>query len=363
MSDKSLRIKISLTLDGFELDVDETLPFGGVTAIFGPSGSGKSTLLRAIAGFAPVQKGLIAAGARTIFDSSTNIATPPHERSVGLMFQDTRLFPHLNVMGNLAFADKRGASTTSDSLLEDIVERFDLQDLLARDVGALSGGERQRVALARTLLTRPQLLLLDEPLAALDMARKKEILPYLEMTSRAFSIPILYVTHDIDEVCLLADRILVLNRGRVTAIGSTQEIVNSLDLLPNGDPFEPAALIEGRVYAHDERLQLTDILLGRERFRLPLNISVAKGAPVRLRVLARDVAIAKSRPADLSIRNILPAEISRIEDGAQPAFATVMLTIEGGMLRARLTRAAVEELNLQVGDHVFALVKSAAFER
>jgi len=259
MSAESLSIRVQLAFPGFELDVDERLSLDGVTAVFGPSGSGKSTLLRAVAGFETPRAGRIAAADQLWFDSRSGTDLPPHRRPVGFLFQDARLFAHLDVAGNLAFADKRSRRGQRAFDLDEVVAAFDLEPLLKRPAAALSGGEKQRVALARTLLARPKLLLLDEPLSALDRERKAEILPYLEQIPKRFSVPALYVSHAIDEVTRVADDVLVLAAGRVRAYGPAEPIVERLDLEPLTGRFEAGVLLHGRVAAHDSRLALTHV--------------------------------------------------------------------------------------------------------
>lgn len=394
MAARHLSVRVRKAFDGFTLDVDEHLALSGVTAIFGPSGAGKSTLLRLIAGFESAEAGRIAmsAGAGkkgagegdsvdvgvagTVaegvtdgpawFDSAAGHDTPAYRRPVGYMFQDARLFPHLRVRGNLAYAERRGGTATNKPgedrySFDNIVEAFALGPLLDRRVHRLSGGERQRVALARTLLTRPDLLLLDEPLAALDRARKSDILPFLEALPKRFGVPALFVSHDLEEVSQLADRILVLSAGRVEAYGAAADIMSRLDL-PLTARFEASSLLEGTVSEQDAGFRLTHVALGGAVLTMPMIDRVAIGSAVRLRIRARDVSIATTRPEGLSIRNILPATIQTIVPDPDTAFAEMMLDLGGNALHARVTRAAVEDLSLLPGQRVFALVKSVSFD-
>jgi molybdate transport system ATP-binding protein len=362
MSDEHLCIRARTGLAEFELSVDEAFELAGVTAIFGPSGGGKTTLLRLIAGFENPLSGRISMGRAVWFDAESGVRIPAHRRPVGYMFQDARLFHHLTVLGNLRYADDRCARQENRYGVEDIMEAFDLRTLLHRRIGSLSGGERQRVALARTLLTRPDLLLLDEPLAALDRARKIEILPYLEALPKRFGVPTFYVSHDIEEVSRLADKILVLSKGRVDAYGPAADIMARLDVAPLSDRFEASALLEGRVVRHDARLRLTYVAVGEDTISMPINERLAPGDVVRLRIRARDVAIAAKIPEGLSIRNRLPGRIAAIDIEEETPFAHVVIAHEAGPLRASVTRAAVEDLGLAPGARVFALVKSVSFD-
>ncbi len=358
-----LSIRVRVEFPGFELDVDDALELEGVTAIFGASGSGKSTLLRAIAGFERPASGRIAFGEELWFDSARRIDRAPHLRPVGMLFQDARLFEHLDVAGNLFFGEKRRGRDRGRFAGEEIVAALDLANLLRRRIASLSGGERQRVALARTLLSSPDLLLLDEPLAGLDRERKAEILPYLEDVTRRFRIPTLFVSHDIDEVARLADRVWVFAEGRLQTSGATAAIVERLDLQPLTGRFEAGVLVEGRVARHDPRLHLTYVDLHGDEFAMPLIDRLATGDPVRLRIRARDVAVATKRPEGLSIRNVLPGRITDLVRVEESGFVEAFIQLREDRIRSRLTLAAVEDLGLEVGSEVFTLVKSSSFER
>lgn len=364
MAADRLSLHLRVRHPGFELDVAEELPLDGFTAVFGPSGSGKSTLLRAVAGFETPLDGRIVWNGEVWFDAAAGVNLAPHRRPVGFMFQDSRLFPHLNVAGNLAFAYRRrqGAGPARD----EVVAALDLGDLLHRRVHDLSGGERQRVALGRTLLRGPSLMLLDEPLAALDRQRKTEILPYLESVPARFRVPTLYVSHDVDEVARLADRVLVLAEGRVQTVGPTAAVMERLDLQPLTGGFEGGVLVEGRLRRHDARLHLSHVELAGGVLATPLLERLAPGQIVRLRIRARDVALATVRPEGLSIRNVLPGELVEIVDEPETGFVEAFVRLDGEgpptRLRARITRAAVEDLRLEPGRRVYALIKSVSFE-
>lgn len=359
MSAERLTIDVHLRLDQFELVIAAEIDLDGVTAVFGPSGSGKSSLLRTIAGFEHPDRGTIRCGDTVWY--STDINVPPHARPVGYMFQDARLFSHLDVAGNLDYAVKRRDPAASIAL-DHVLTALDLTDLRQRKVSSLSGGERQRVALARTLLTAPKLLLLDEPLAALDLDRKADILPYLEHLHRDFGMPAIYVSHDIDEVAHIADRIIVLARGRVQAQGTTADILERFDLAPFTGRFEAGVLVEGEVSGHDQRLRLTAIDLHGATLTMPIIADAAVGERVRLRIRARDVALATRQPEGLSIRNVLPGTIARLEIDAASGFVETIIDVGGPRIRARLTVAAVEDLSLAEGQPVYALIKSVGLE-
>jgi len=355
-----LLVDVRVRYPEFELDVAQSFSGEGITALFGPSGCGKSTLLRVIAGFERGAEGRVTFGEETWLDGRSRVA--PHRRGVGYVFQDARLFPHLTARGNLDYAHRRAARTPAHYSFDDVVEVLDLVPLFGRRAGQLSGGERQRVAIGRTLLARPRLLLMDEPLAALDTRRKGEILPYIARLPIAFGIPIVYVTHALEEVTQLGDRIVALAAGRVVATGGVAETLERLDLSDVQGRFEAGTMLLGRVTGHDHALHLTRVDLGGAVLELP-EIGLKEGAGIRLRVRARDVSLARSRPEGLSIRNILDARVLAIASETETAFAEVLLDIGGQHLRARITRAAVQDLGLAEGQPVFALIKSVSFDR
>ncbi len=360
MSAEHLSLNVKTAFDGFDIDIAETLTLDGATAIFGASGAGKTTLMRSIAGFQTPQSGRIALGDEAWFDSAQKINLPAWRRPAGYMFQDGRLFAHLTVRGNLAFADQR--SPGGQYARDHIVDAFALAPLLDRRVTSLSGGECQRVALARTLLSRPRLLLLDEPLAALDRKRKSEILPYLKDLPQRFGAPTLFVSHDIEEVAQLADNILLLANGRVDAYGAAADIISMLDLEPVTGRYDASTLLEGRVAGHDQSLRLTRVALGGAIITMPINDRLADGDAVRLRIRAQDVAIATTKPEGISIRNALPGAVHAITEQSGTAFAEIFIDIGDACLRSRITRASVADLGLAEGMPVYALIKSVSFD-
>lgn len=349
-----LALDIAVVRDGFTLQVNERLVLDGITALFGPSGSGKTTLLRVIAGLERDAEGRVALD--DVVWQGDGFRVPAHARRVGVVFQDGRLFPHLTVEGNLRFAAKRAAVHTIG--VDEVVAALDLAPLLARRPISLSGGEKQRVALGRALVGNPRLLLMDEPLSSLDVARKREILPHIERLPAAFGVPVLYVTHDLDEVARLATSVLLLGAGRVTGVGSVTDVMQRLELGALAGTRETGAVLVARVAGRDGALAALD--LGRQTIAVPLP-GVAQGTAVRVRVHASDVAIATVRPRRISIRNILEATILRI-DAAEDGDVDVLLAVDEQQLRARITRGAAVELELAVGQAVFALVKGVALE-
>ena len=363
MSATMLELAVTLRRAGFRLDVDEQLTTSGVTAIFGPSGSGKSTLLRLIAGFERPVTGRITYSGSVWCDRVTRHWTPAHQRNVGYMFQDARLFPHMSVRGNLDFADRRSRARQASYSFDRIVAATGTASLLDRRPGTLSGGERQRVALARTLLARPHLLLFDEPLAALDRNRKAELLPFLETLPTQFGIPAFYVSHDVDEVSRIADRVLILRDGSVEAYGPASEVLTQFGLEAGRNPYEVGSVITCTVDAQEHDHRLTRLKLGENEVWLPLNPSLAPGDTVRVKIPARDVSLALKRPEGLSIQNILAGRITQIRDTEQAQFASVSVDVSGQDLQVRITQKARADLGLSTGQPIFALVKSASFQR
>jgi molybdate transport system ATP-binding protein len=354
-----LEIDVALDRPGFSLRVAETLALGAITAIFGPSGSGKTTLLRTIAGLESAARGAIRMDGEVWQDASTFL--PAHERNVGYVFQDARLFGHLDVERNLRFAERRaaGRAASRDTItFASAVEALELAPLLRRASTSLSGGEQQRVAMARALLSRPRLLLMDEPLSSLDVRRKRDILPLVEQLPVRFGIPVLYVTHNLDEVARLASDVLLLAAGRVAAYDGLTRVFERPDLADLTGGLEAGVVLRARVAEHRDGIATLE--LGGQRLRTPAT-DAAPGSFKRVRILARDVAIATVRPERLSIRNILPARVERIDAGADH-HVEILLDVGGERLRSRITREAAEELALAPNQEVFALVKSVALE-
>jgi molybdate transport system ATP-binding protein len=343
---------------GFALDAAFQAPGRGVTALFGPSGSGKTTILRCVAGLARFPGTLSVDG--EIWQDAT-VHRPPHARPVGYVFQEASLFAHLSVRNNLLYGAKRAGSGPEAVGFDEAVSLLGLEPLLDRAPARLSGGERQRVAVGRALLSRPRVLLMDEPLAALDRAAKDELLSYFETVAARLSIPVLYVSHDISEVARLAERMVLLSRGRTVAQGATQDLLARLDLGPATGRFEAGVLLTAIVAGQDTAHRLTILDLGGQELVVP-EAEAETGDLVRLRVRARDVALATRYPEGLSIRNVLAGTLIEIVEEPDTAFAETLIEIGDAKLRARLTRKSVAELGLAVGMDVFALIKSVSFD-
>lgn len=359
MSDKPvLTFRFRLHYGDFGLALAHDMRLTGITALFGHSGSGKTTVLRVLAGLEKRAEGTVAFDGQVWQSENPGDSfVPAHNRAVGYVFQDARLFSHLTVAGNLAFAETRSRNRAPVTDFETVVERFDLQPLIDRRPESLSGGEQQRVAIARALLARPRLLLLDEPLSALDTPRKAEILPYIARLPEQFGVPVIYVTHSVDEVAYLADEMIVLSKGRKVADGPVGETLARLDLGPVTGRFEAGVVLAAKVLEHDHEYRLTTLDIGGSQLEVPL-IAAAAGQEVRLRLRARDVTLATKRPEQVSSRNVLEGSIVEIQEEPETTYAETLVQVEGGLIRARLTRRSVADLNLTPGVKVFALVKS-----
>ena len=332
----------------------------GTTAVFGPSGAGKTTLLRMIAGLERPLRGVIRAGGTVFFDSERGVDLAAHRRRIGYVFQESRLFPHMTVRSNLTYAPAAKGPDTA-SRLDAIVELMGIAPLLERRSARLSGGEKQRVAIGRALLSEPALLLLDEPLASLDRARRREIIPYLERVREQAGIPIVFVSHDLDDVARLADTLVVMREGRVAASGPAREVFagDTLGDLAGGE--EAGALLEGQVAQVDADYGIARIDVGGSHVELALPQAVP-GEEVRLRIRARDVGIALRRLEGVSIRNQIEARVVETS-GQRGAHADIVLETGSQRLLARITRRSLDELNLKPGDVVYALLKAVAVER
>ena len=352
----SLELRVRLPRQDFLLDVDLRLPASGITAIFGPSGSGKTTLLRAVAGLERTDEARVVVGGEAWEDTQRGLRLATHRRPLGYVFQEASLFDHLDVGGNLRFARKRAAAEAQP--LEPLLDLLGIAGLLRRRPHELSGGERQRVAIARALATQPGLLLLDEPLAAVDLARRREILPWLERLRDELRIPMLYVTHSGDEVARLADHLVLLDAGRVRASGPLAETLARTDL-PAIPGEEAGALLHGTIAQRDARWQLAEVRFDGGALWIA-DPGLAPGHAARVRVLARDVSIALTPPDQSSIQNVLPCTVRAVAAGAHPSQALVQLACGPTLLLARITARAVHDLGLAEGRAVWAQVKSAA---
>ena len=360
----NLHLKIKMSRPVFELDLDLQLPGLGITAIFGPSGSGKTTLLRAVAGLEKNQVGRIQIGSHVWQDTQQGIDLPTWQRPLGYVFQESSLLPHLNVTDNLNFGLKRAVKSSGNAqsdaamALKASIELLGIGSLLQRMPDQLSGGERQRVAIARAIAMKPKLLLMDEPLASLDAARRQEIFPWLTKLRDELKMPMLYVTHSTEEVTRLADHLVVLDQGQVKAQGPVGSVLTQV-VNPVVVGEDAGALIEGCIGAVDTQWHLSrvDFEGGCVWMR---DAGLPVGKAVRIRILARDVSLATTEPQNTSIQNQLRGHIQSITPDVHPSQVMVVLKCGAEEVLARVTKRAVDELSLQLGQPVWAQVKSVA---
>ncbi|WP_434589092.1 molybdenum ABC transporter ATP-binding protein [Pseudomonas sp. R4-83] len=345
---------------GFSLDVDLHVPGRGVTALYGPSGSGKTSCLRCIAGLERAGQGFVEVNGEVWQDSENGIFVPPHKRAIGYVFQEASLFAHLSVMANLQFGLKRIAKSQRQVDLSQATELLGIEHLLERHPEHLSGGERQRVGIARALLTSPKLLLMDEPLAALDSQRKNEIVPYLQRLHDELDIPVLYVSHAQDEVARLADHLVLLSEGTVLASGPIGETLARLDLpMALGD--DAGVIIEGQVSAYDAQYQLLSLQLPATEMSIrvthaPMNI----GQTLRCKVHARDISLALHDSESSSILNRLPVTVIGEQAADNAAHVLIRLDAGGTPLLARITRYSRDQLRVHPGQRLWAQIKAVA---
>jgi molybdate transport system ATP-binding protein len=356
----SLDIALKHRFAGFALDVAFTAP-RGVTALFGRSGAGKTTIINAVAGLLRPAEGRIAAGDHLLLDTRSGIDLPIHRRRIGYVFQDARLFPHLSVRQNLKFGSWFAETPAPTAEFDRVVDLLDISALLQRRPGNLSGGEKQRVAIGRALLSAPRLLLLDEPLAALDEQRKAEILPYMERLRDELKLPILYVSHAVPEVARLATTIIAIDNGRVVRQGSTANVLADPDAFPLMGRQEAGSVLTARIASHDTVDGLSELEFTGGRLITPL-VNAEPGTRVRLRIRARDIVLALKPPEETSALNIIPAIIERIgqRDGA---IVDVAIRCGADTILARITRRSLERLSLEPGKPCYAMLKSIAVAR
>ncbi|MGD9764904.1 MAG: molybdenum ABC transporter ATP-binding protein [Candidatus Binatia bacterium] len=334
---------------------------GALTALFGRSGAGKSTLVNIIGGLIRPERGRVVVEGRTLVDTERGIFVPKHRRRAGYVFQEGRLFPHLTVRHNLLYGRWFAPPAERQASFEHVVELLGIEHLLERRPVRLSGGEKQRVAVGRALLSSPRFLLMDEPLASLDEARKADILPYIERLRDETKIPIVYVSHMISEVARLATTLVVLSEGKVVAAGPTLEIMSRLDLITVTGRREAGAVLQSEVIAHDEEFALTTLRSPAGDLRVPI-LDLPIGAPIRVRVRARDVMIGIRPPQGLSALNVLEGVLAEVGPQNGP-IVEVRIDCHGEALLARVTRRSFEQLALAPGLRVFAVIKSVALDR
>ncbi|MBA1321343.1 molybdenum ABC transporter ATP-binding protein [Pseudomonas plecoglossicida] len=357
----SILARLTLARDDFTLDVDLQLPGSGISALFGHSGSGKTSCLRCLAGLERAASAYIEVNGEVWQDSASGFFLPPHRRPIGYVFQEASLFPHLSVRANLEFGWRRVPTAQRKVSLEQACALLGIGHLLERRPATLSGGEAQRVGIARALLSSPRLLLLDEPLAALDGPRKREILPYLEHLHEELQIPLVYVSHAQDEVARLADYLVLLEQGKVLASGPISETLARLDLpLAQGD--DAGVVLEGLVVGHDPHYHLFDLRLPGNDAQ-PLRIahpSLQVGSTHRLKIQARDVSLALAADSQSSILNRLPVRVRELRAADNPAHLLVSLDAAGTTLLARITRCSADQLGVHPGQALWAQIKSVA---
>ena len=352
------QIRLKLPRADFDLDVDLHLPTQGITVLFGPSGSGKTSVLRCVAGLERAQNALVRIDGQTWQDDAAGVFVPTWQRSLGYVFQESSLFEHMNVQANLSYGLRRSNGTTSAQALQEAIDLLGIGELLSRRPQALSGGERQRVAIARALAAQPRVLLLDEPLASLDMARRLDIMPWIERLRDESRTPMIYVTHSAQEVTRLADHLVVLERGRVKTAGPVAEVLSAVTpALSLGD--DAGALLEGHVAENDAQWHLSRVSFpGGSVWLRDEGLSV--GRKVRIRILARDVSVATQEPRHTSIQNLLACVVDSLSADTHPSQVLLRLRCGQSLLLARITQRAAQALALQPGQAVWAQIKSVA---
>jgi molybdate transport system ATP-binding protein len=332
----------------------------GITALYGHSGSGKSSIINILAGLATPQQGRIVLDGQVLFDSATNTDLPPERRRLGYVFQDPRLFPHLNVKGNLVYGMNLVPKKEHHQDFDQVVSLLKLTGLLERRPAGLSGGEKQRVSIGRALLASPRLLLMDEPLASLDSAHKEEILPFIESLRDELSLPIVYVSHAMEEIVRLAETVVILSNGEIAASGPIEEVMSRIDPRHPGGRQETGAVFSAIHQAYDPDYGLSELSFAENRLLVP-RLEVPLGSALRIRIRAKDVSLSLSRPKDSSVLNIFKGVITEIEAGEHPQ--TDVGVDVGVPLIARITRRSCDRLALAPGKRVYALVKAVAIDR
>ncbi|QCP58955.1 molybdenum ABC transporter ATP-binding protein ModC [Pantoea sp. SO10] len=348
-----LNLQLSQQLGDHLLDVNVNIPASGITAIFGVSGAGKTSLINAIGGLTQPQSGRIELNDRLLFDSATRVNLPPEKRRIGYVFQDARLFPHYRVRGNLQY----GMAASMKSQFNALVALLGLESLLTRFPASLSGGEKQRVAIGRALLTAPDILLMDEPLASLDLPRKRELMPYLQKLAKQVDIPILYVSHSLDEILQLADNVLVLDAGQVKAFGPLEKVWSSSAMRPWLPLAERTSVLRVQVLEQHPDYPMTALSLGDQHIWVS-RVNQPLKTPLRIRIASADVSLALQPPHNTSIRNILPAqvvELLEIDDQVE-----VKLRIGISELWARISPWARDELGIRPDQWLYAQIKSVS---
>jgi molybdate transport system ATP-binding protein len=353
--------RFDLRYQDFHLNVALDLPASGITVLFGPSGSGKTTLLRCLAGLERAPGGFMQFGHDVWQDEANSLCLPLSARPIGYVFQEPRLFPHYNVRSNLLYGYSRIPPAERRIAIDQVVAMLGIEHLLERRVHKLSGGEQQRVAIGRALLTSPKLLLMDEPLASLDIQRKQEILPFIQRLHTELQIPVIYVSHAISEILQLADRLVLLNAGNVVGTGPLNEVLTSLELRRHFGSHRVGAVLDAQVAGHEPEFGLTQLEFSGQRLFVPLQ-SVAIGQNLRVHILSSDVSLVVGKPTSpTSVLNILKATVLEIRDLDQST-VEVLLDI-GAPLIAGITRKSLANLGLKPGQLVYAQVKTVALNQ
>lgn len=354
-----LVIDIKKQLGDLNLDVQLSLPSSGISAVFGRSGAGKSSLANIISGLSSPDSGRISLNNSVLFDSETRVSIPPEQRHIGYVFQDARLFPHYKVEGNLLY----GCNGKRTPRFNDVVKLLDIESLLQRYPHSLSGGEKQRVAIGRAILSEPTLLIMDEPLASLDLPRKHEVMPYLERLAKEIETPIIYVSHSLDEILRLADHMVLLNQGKVSLSGDITQVWSSPLMRPWLNASEHSVLLEGTITELHPEHPMTLVTLNNSQqgiwIKSPCDCT-EEGQNIRLRIRANDVSLIKQQPDQSSIRNILPVIIESLTEDEENDVVAVKLNLSGHVLWANITRWAKEELALEPEQKWFAQIKGVS---
>jgi molybdate transport system ATP-binding protein len=355
-----LRIDVERRVGGFELKAAFEAD-ARVTALFGRSGAGKTSLVGMIAGLARPDRGRIEIDGQVLFDSATGVDVPAERRRIGYVFQEGRLFPHLTVKRNLLYGHDLAPAGERYVRLDPVVQLLGLGDLLERRPGDLSGGEKQRVAIGRALLASPRVLLFDEPLASLDAHRKGEILRYIELMRDEVRIPMIYVSHAVEEVVRLADWVVLMSSGKVAAAGEVEDVMGRPDLRGVAGVFEGGTVIDAKVTAQDMQYELATLAFDGGTLTVT-NLDALIGEPVRVRIRARDVSIALDAPQRISIQNVLQGKVGQLS-AAQAGVVDVAIAVGSVVLRSRVTRRAAEQLGLAPGLEVYAMIKAVSLDR
>ena len=359
-----LKVNLNHRLGDFRLEAEFEAEANSITGLFGKSGAGKSSLIDMVSGLVTPDHGHISIGDDVLFDSKRGIDLPPEKRRIGYIFQDSRLFPHMNVRANLTYGMPRGASDeksqNGEMSFDQVVDLLGFSSLLDRRPKNLSGGEKQRIAIGRALLSNPRLLLMDEPLASIDVQRRNEILPFVEQLRDEIGMTVIYVSHAIEEVIRLADKMVLLSDGQIAATGSVEDIMSRLDLHPLTGRFDAGAVLSTTFSRYDTEFDIGELAFGGGTFRVT-GVNLPAGTPLRAHVRARDVSLMLTRPEGTSILNVFEGRITEIGDYGGPQI-DILMDI-GAPLMARVTRKSYTDLQLAKGKSVFALIKAVAIDR